>query len=144
MSRRWMGILVAAAALICGCEQHNAEPQTHASQPEPRDSAPARSDTWAAYDDAWAQPAADDDWSQPPASSTATSTGSTGRAADEPLTPTRAGAGRTHVVAKGDTLYALARRYYGDQSRWKDIYNANRSKLRSADALPVGTKLVIP
>ena len=35
----------------------------------------------------------------------------------------------SHVVAKGDTLYSPARRYYGDPSRWKDIYQANQQTL---------------
>jgi nucleoid-associated protein YgaU len=147
MVRQWMGILGLAATLLCGCEQQTAEPQPYASRPEPRDSAPPRADTYAAYDDAWAQPAADDDWSLPPSATSGSAAGTStapGRATDEPLTPARSAAGRTHVVAKGDTLSALARRYYGDQSRWKDIYNANRSTLRSPDALNVGARLVIP
>ncbi|MEE9295267.1 MAG: LysM peptidoglycan-binding domain-containing protein [Phycisphaerae bacterium] len=52
--------------------------------------------------------------------------------------------GSTHTVANGDTLYGLARRYYGDASRWKDIYEANRDVLRSPDVLLVGQELDIP
>lgn len=50
----------------------------------------------------------------------------------------------THVVTKGDTLFALARRYYNDQSRWKDIYTANDDRLKNPDLLFVGQELVIP
>ena len=53
-------------------------------------------------------------------------------------------AGSTHVVVKGDTLYALARTYYRDQARWRDIYDANRGVLHSADLLPLGQELTIP
>ena len=60
---------------------------------------------------------------------------------DEP--PTRA-AVRYHVVAKKDTLYSLARKYYGDQSRWKDIYKANRDKIANPNLIYVGQRLVIP
>ena len=52
--------------------------------------------------------------------------------------------GTVHVVAKGDTLFRLARRYYSDQSRWKDILAANRSDLRDANVLRVGQRLIIP
>ena len=53
-------------------------------------------------------------------------------------------AGSTHLVAKGDTLFALARRYYSDQSRWKDIWEANRSAVPNPDQIRVGQELVIP
>lgn len=52
--------------------------------------------------------------------------------------------GRTHTVAKGDTLYKLARQYYNDQSRWKDIYEANRAEVGNPNQLRVGQRLVIP
>lgn len=51
---------------------------------------------------------------------------------------------RYHVVAKRDTLYALARQYYGDQRRWKDIYEANRSALVDPNKISVGQSLLIP
>jgi len=50
----------------------------------------------------------------------------------------------THIVAKGDTLFSLARHYYGDQRRWKDIYEANRSRISSPDRICVGQELVLP
>ncbi len=52
--------------------------------------------------------------------------------------------GSTHVVAKGDTLYQLARHYYDDASRWRTIYDANRDTLSSPNKLYVGQKLMIP
>lgn len=51
---------------------------------------------------------------------------------------------RIHTVVKGDTLYALARRYYQDPGRARDIYAANRNKMRSQNDLQVGMTLVIP
>jgi LysM repeat protein len=50
----------------------------------------------------------------------------------------------THVVAKGDTLIKLARMYYSDQSRWKEIYEANSTKLSDPNRLRIGQELVIP
>ncbi len=75
--------------------------------------------------------------SAPPAKPPAPATG----ADDQPLAPV---GGKTYVVRKGDTLYGLARRFYHDQSRWRDIYNANRAQLASPNQLRVGMKLVIP
>jgi len=51
---------------------------------------------------------------------------------------------RYHTVQKKDTLYALARQYYNDQSRWKDIYEANRAELADPNRIRVGQRLVIP
>ncbi len=51
---------------------------------------------------------------------------------------------RTHTVQKGDTLYKLARTYYTDQSKWRDIWKANRGRLSDANKLEVGQTLVIP
>jgi len=48
----------------------------------------------------------------------------------------------SHVVAKGETLSSIARRYYGDSKYWKTLQNAN-PKIK-AESLAVGTKLVIP
>lgn len=63
-------------------------------------------------------------------------------------TPTPApipAAARRHVIAKGDTLFSLAQRYYGNRSRWKDIFEANRDQLRSReDPLKIGMELKIP
>ena len=57
---------------------------------------------------------------------------------------TALGAATTHMVAKGDTLFGLARRYYSDQRRWKDIWEANRSAVSNPDVICVGQELVIP
>jgi len=51
---------------------------------------------------------------------------------------------RRHTVAKGDTLYNLAQRYYNNRSRWRDIYSANRDGMRSETDLRVGAELKIP
>ena len=51
---------------------------------------------------------------------------------------------RMHRIVSGDTLTRISSRYYGTPSRWQEIYNANRDKLSSADALPVDVELKIP
>jgi nucleoid-associated protein YgaU len=47
-------------------------------------------------------------------------------------------------VSKGDTLFSLAQKYYGDRARWRDIYAANRDVLTSENALRLGMELKIP
>lgn len=62
--------------------------------------------------------------------------------------PTKPGAasiaGRRHVVVKGDTLFSLAQKYYGNRSRWRDIYAANRDVLPSENSLQLGMEIKIP
>jgi tetratricopeptide (TPR) repeat protein len=51
---------------------------------------------------------------------------------------------RRHTVAKGDTLYNLAVRYYGEKAKWRDIYAANRDVVPDPNALRLGVELKIP
>lgn len=51
---------------------------------------------------------------------------------------------REHTVVKKDTLFGLARQYYGDASRWKDIYRANAGTISDPNRIRVGDRLVIP
>ncbi len=53
-------------------------------------------------------------------------------------------AARTHVVAEGDTLTKISRKYYGTSGRWEDILNANRDVVKDEKSLVVGTSLKIP
>jgi nucleoid-associated protein YgaU len=57
---------------------------------------------------------------------------------------TAAPAGRTYVVAQGDTLVSIAKRFYGQQSNWQKIQQANANLLPKAQALRPGMKLVLP
>ena len=51
----------------------------------------------------------------------------------------------TYTVQKGDTLVAIARKFYGGDSDWKRILEANSSTLKGdAAALRPGMKLTIP
>ena len=51
---------------------------------------------------------------------------------------------RIHVVQAGDTLAAIAKRYYGDRSYWRAIFDANRDRLDDPSDMIVGMDLVIP
>jgi len=56
----------------------------------------------------------------------------------------RSSSGRAHRAQQGDTLYKLARTYYGDESQWKRIYNANQDVFSQREALEPGDVLIIP
>jgi 5'-nucleotidase/UDP-sugar diphosphatase len=51
---------------------------------------------------------------------------------------------RRHTVREGETLFDLARHYYGDAERCTDLIKANREVLERPDELKPGTVLVIP
>jgi nucleoid-associated protein YgaU len=51
---------------------------------------------------------------------------------------------RTHVVASGETLSAIAKRFYGDASQYRRIFEANRDQLSDPDKIQVGQRLKIP
>ena len=52
--------------------------------------------------------------------------------------------GKTVKVEKLDTLKKMAARYYGDQGRWREIYEANKKKMKSPGDLRVGQMIFIP
>jgi len=51
---------------------------------------------------------------------------------------------RMHKVQQNDSLYKIANKYYGDESKWLLIFNANRDKLSDRNSLKIGTELFIP
>ena len=59
-------------------------------------------------------------------------------------TPDATPTGRVHVVVKGDTLQSIALRYYGDRSRFRDIYAANKQIMASPNDLRIGMELRLP
>ena len=50
----------------------------------------------------------------------------------------------THTVVKGDTLGAIARRYYGKAARYRLIFAANQPMLTDPDRIYPGQILLIP
>ena len=52
--------------------------------------------------------------------------------------------GKRYVTKKGDTLYGIAKREMQDGSKWRSIYEANRTVLPSEKVVPVGLTLEIP
>lgn len=49
---------------------------------------------------------------------------------------------RYYTVLKGDNLWSIAQKFYGNGSRYKEIANANN--LKNPDIIHVGQKLIIP
>ena len=58
--------------------------------------------------------------------------------------PDAGAAPRTYRVKRGDTLWKIAQRAYGDASRNVDIRNANPDKIGPNDQLAEGAVLVLP
>ncbi|MCC5828201.1 MAG: LysM peptidoglycan-binding domain-containing protein [Phycisphaeraceae bacterium] len=59
----------------------------------------------------------------------------------EPAPPPPARGG-THTVQRGDTLWSIAVRHYGDGQRWRDIASANN--ITNPQSLRVGQVLQLP
>ena len=49
-----------------------------------------------------------------------------------------------HTVVSGDTLWKIAKKYYGNGSRYPEIFEANRPMLTHPDKIYVGQVLRIP
>jgi nucleoid-associated protein YgaU len=49
-----------------------------------------------------------------------------------------------YTVQKGDTLQKISKKFYGSYKKWNKIYEANKDKMKSPDALKVGMKLCVP
>jgi tetratricopeptide (TPR) repeat protein len=62
----------------------------------------------------------------------------------QPAPVAQSGSFRRHVVVKGDTLMSISQRYYGNRSRWRDIYAANRNVMANESSLSIGMELKIP
>lgn len=54
------------------------------------------------------------------------------------------GTAREYVVQKNDSLSRIAKRELGSYGRWIDIYNNNLDKIRDANVLKPGMRLLIP
>ncbi|HCQ6166583.1 TPA: LysM peptidoglycan-binding domain-containing protein [Clostridioides difficile] len=63
---------------------------------------------------------------------------------DVPLTKGFDTKQKTHKVGKGDSLWSLAKKYYGNGDLWKKIYDANKKLIKNPDIIQDGWVLVIP
>ena len=51
---------------------------------------------------------------------------------------------KTYVVEEGDTLYGIAKRFYGSIQPWKAIRDANKAVISSDNRLKAGDTIVLP
>jgi nucleoid-associated protein YgaU len=51
---------------------------------------------------------------------------------------------QTYVVAAGDSLSRIAKRFYGSADEWRRIFEANSDVLKDPDKIFPGQKLKIP
>jgi nucleoid-associated protein YgaU len=51
---------------------------------------------------------------------------------------------RTTMVVRGDNLWDLARRFYGNGLRYADIYSANAARIRNPNLIYIGQVFVLP
>jgi len=70
----------------------------------------------------------------------ATTTKPKGEPVQKPIPP----GSRTHTVSQGETLAAIARKYYKNSARWKDIQDANFYALEGTVKIKAGQTLIIP
>ena len=54
------------------------------------------------------------------------------------------GQDQTYTVVAGDSLSKIAKRYYGDASKWPRIHEANRDQIKNPDLIHPGQRLKIP
>lgn len=57
--------------------------------------------------------------------------------------PSPAG-GTTYEIRQGDSLSAIAQRFYGDATKWRTIHEANRDVISDPDKIYPGQKITIP
>lgn len=75
-----------------------------------------------------------------PAENTQVQTVSVEKERDTSTAPTA----KTYTVKAGDTLWALAAKYYGSGAQYTKIYNANTDKISNPNLIYVGQVLTIP
>jgi len=52
---------------------------------------------------------------------------------------------KKHIVQKGESLSLIAKHYYGDIHKWKQLYEANKAVIGdNPDRIQIGQELVIP
>lgn len=57
--------------------------------------------------------------------------------------PTKVYADTTHTVVKGDTLGSIAKQYYGDASKWQEVFESNKDVIKDPNLISVGWILKI-
>ncbi|MBI2944851.1 MAG: M23 family metallopeptidase [Candidatus Wallbacteria bacterium] len=56
----------------------------------------------------------------------------------------RKSGGERYEVVSGDSLWAIAERFLGDGSRWRDIFDANRQQIDNPNLIFPGQRFLVP
>ncbi|MCG6897620.1 MAG: peptidoglycan-binding protein LysM [Thiocapsa sp.] len=64
--------------------------------------------------------------------------------ADQVTAPPQTAEVEYYVIEKGDTLSAIAKRFYGDANAYPRVFEANREVIKDADLIFPGQKIRIP
>ena len=135
---------VSTMLVLAGCQTTDSK-QPLAKAPPPADS------TAEVYVPPSDIPTTTSDTGIPTADYTMTNSGSSNTAATTytpPAAPTTtytapaATGQQTHVVQRGDTLWSVSRRFYGNGNRWREIAQANG--ITNERRLIIGQTLIIP
>lgn len=52
--------------------------------------------------------------------------------------------GQTYTTKRGDNLMKIAKEWYGDQEKWKDIYEANKGLIKKPNLIFANMQLIMP
>lgn len=50
---------------------------------------------------------------------------------------------KTYTVKRGDSLWVISKKVYGNSMKWKDLYNKNKSKIKNPNLIYPGQVLVV-
>lgn len=62
------------------------------------------------------------------------------RPSQQPSAP----AAREYTIKSGDSLSKIAKEYYGNAGEWRKIFEANKDKIKDANVIFPGQKIIIP
>ena len=51
---------------------------------------------------------------------------------------------KVHVIAEGQSLYSIAKQYYGNGKYWKQLLDYNKATIKSENSLKLGAKVRVP
>lgn len=133
MSRAWIAFPLVMTTALLGCGS-DPEPVTEVPPPnyeaEPEPLPPVSVNQGSTFDE---QPT--------PEVTVGPDAGNAPAFEPEPLPPAQPQS-RTYTIRKGDTLWSIAQRVYGDGQKWKDISAANPSI--DPKKLAIGQEITLP
>jgi len=63
---------------------------------------------------------------------------------EEPIIMEEPKTQNTYTIKKGDTLSEIAKKFYGNSSKWQQIYEKNKKVIKNPNVLIPGTNIIIP